>query len=192
MRWSKLLLVCFASLGTASAQEGPVRLHFEPGAVFTFNTPENDFEVGGTGALKLELPVLGSRKISPQVEAFGLFYNDPALLQRGVGGGVGIGARLKFLESPVQVHAGGRDDTKGNLFGNAWIDAHPLLTYAAGGLGVGFDAATGVALNVVPGVQAGPYVKFMLMDGSTHWIGGISISWISKGPSPVEPVPVPR
>ncbi|MFZ5468294.1 MAG: hypothetical protein ACOZIN_02555 [Myxococcota bacterium] len=182
MRSSAAMAALLLAAGAARAQEGPVRLHVEPGFSFQLNSPTRKVEIGGGGALKLELPVWGTKRVSPQLEVFGLFYDQALLLDQGTALGGGVGARVRLIDSEYWVHSGGRAGGQGHLFGNLWFDAHP--TWSAGGLGFGFDAALGAALNVAPGFQAGPFVKFALIDGEPNMLGGLTFSWVSKGKPP--------
>src|SRR5919198_3806554 len=75
-------------------------------------------------------------------------------------------------------HLGEKDPKghRGNLLGNAWVDADALLLGGGGAARVGFDVGAGIEASLVDGVQMGPYVKFLRDGAENMLIVGLSLS----------------
>ncbi len=134
-----------------------VNVHLEPAAGTGLSSA---FFVSGA-ALKVELGLFSLGPVAPQAELFGLGSGNSNALAAGSLFGAGVGLRWRILndEKGYLFTPGG---TPGNLFGNLWLDAHVALSN--GGPRLGFDAAVGVELSLLDGLQLGPFAKLIFLQ----------------------------
>lgn len=159
MRVRVLLVAALVAATPSLAEKAAVNFHLDPMAGTGLDKPKL---VTGA-ALKIDttlLQFLGP--VAPQIEFFGIGASDNTYLDDGGVFGGGLGARLRlfndekgFLLNPGSKHTG-------NLWGNAWVDAHVL--YASGGFGPGFDVGLGAELSLIEGLSVGPFAKFMFLS----------------------------
>jgi outer membrane protein OmpA-like peptidoglycan-associated protein len=154
----------------AWAEKSLWNIHLDPGLGVRLEQPRLATGVSA----KLDTTAFESLgPVSPQIEVFGLGattgqYFNGALF------GVGLGARLRLFndESGACFHPG--RSSRGNLWGNYWLDAH--LTLSPTERTVGFDVATGASFSVVTGLQIGPFAKFQFDPLYRTLLFGLSFS----------------
>jgi outer membrane protein OmpA-like peptidoglycan-associated protein len=172
----KRIAVVLATLlvGTpALAEKGDWNFHIDLGG-------GSDKSVGGW--IKLDTTLFGLGMISPQIEAFAIASQDPSFLAEGAAFGGGIGLRLRLFNDEEGYFFTPGDAPKGNLLGNLWIDAH--LTFAHGGIGLGFDSAIGYSFSWINGLQLGPYGKFTWSGPHKLFTAGVEFSIAAPYRSP--------
>jgi outer membrane protein OmpA-like peptidoglycan-associated protein len=195
------VLICVLGLvawpiGSARAESGEWNVHLEPGVGMLVGRPQSElWAIGGGGAAKLEW-ALGDR-IGLQVEASGLVFRDdrspdPSLHQRDPGAGgmllLGAGVRVRPFDDRggYALHLGDGPNHRGNLFGNVWIDADVGWVRTGTRNRIGFDAAVGLELSLMDGVQVGPFAKYVqIVESSSQLqpedariaLGGVSVSF---------------
>lgn len=146
-----LLLSC-----PALAEQAPVNFHLDPLAGTGLDKAK--FVSGAT--LKIDTTLIQALgPVAPQIEFFGLSAIDRTYLDDGSAFGGGIGLRLRLFNDERGYFWNPGQNRKGNVWGNAWIDAHATL--ASGGFGVGFDAAVGAEFSLIEGLSVGPYAKYI-------------------------------
>jgi outer membrane protein OmpA-like peptidoglycan-associated protein len=165
-----------ALTGEAWAESSDVNLHLEPSIGLGFGFTEGASPWGSGAAFKLDSPWLGIGPVAPQLQAFGLSYANHAALNEGSAFGFGVGLRVRLLDDHegYLIHLGREEGHKGNFFGNLWVDAH--ATYAAQGLGLGFDAAVGAESSLVDGLQVGPFLKYTMNGPVSGLFLGLSLT----------------
>ncbi|MBI2897051.1 MAG: OmpA family protein [Deltaproteobacteria bacterium] len=166
-----IVLTIILLSGRTQAESGLVNLHLEPAVGLLVTAPQSDrFGVGGGGAIKLE--IAPGERIGFQVMAAAMAFRDgtspdPALgvVDPGAGGLMmaGGGVRLRPFNDHggYAIHVGGADHHRGNLFGNLWLDADVGYVRTGPKNRLGFDAAIGLELSVMDGLQVGPYAKYL-------------------------------
>ncbi|MFO0594685.1 MAG: OmpA family protein [Myxococcaceae bacterium] len=165
------------------AEKAAVNFHLDP-----MVGPGLDKSIAVTGAsLKIDttlLKFLGP--VAPQVEVFGGSATNRTYLDDGSVFGVGFGARLRLFNDEKGYLFNPGTTRTGNLWGNAWVDAH--FTVSSGRFGPGFDVGAGVELSLLEGLSVGPFVKYMFFrqrpdeDFSTHNILLFGISFTIGAP----------
>jgi hypothetical protein len=127
-----------------------------------------------TGAsLKIDTTVLRFLgPLAPQVEAFGLGALTHAYLVEGSAFGVGVGARLRLFNDERGYLWNPGTRRTGNVWGNAWIDAHLTVNSP----GVGFDVGAGVELSLLEGLSLGPFAKFARVGPHSLLLFGLTIT----------------
>jgi outer membrane protein OmpA-like peptidoglycan-associated protein len=169
MRVRVLLVAALVAATPSLAEQAAVNFHLDPMVGTGLDKPKL---VTGA-ALKIDttlLKFLGP--VAPQVEFFGASASDRTYLDDGSVFGGGIGARLRLFNDEQGYLINPGTKRTGNLWGNAWVDAH--LTYASGGFGPGFDVGLGAELSLLEGLSIGPFAKFMffgqrqMVDVSPH------------------------
>ncbi len=152
-----MLVAALLAATPSLAEQAAVNFHLDPMVGTGLDKPKL---VTGA-ALKIDttlLTFLGP--VAPQLELFGASAADRTYLDDGSVFGGGLGARVRFFtdEQGYLVNPGTKHT--GNLWGNAWADAH--FTWSSGGFGPGFDVGVGAELSLIDGLSVGPFAKFML------------------------------
>lgn len=166
MRLRLLLVSTILVATTSSAEQAAVNFHLDPMVGTGLDTPRL---VTGA-ALKIDttlLKFLGP--VAPQIEFFGLSASNDTYLDKGSVFGGGIGARLRLFNDEKGYALNPGTKRTGNLWGNAWVDAH--LTINSGSFGAGFDVGAGAELSLIEGLSIGPFAKFMFFGQRTGDLG---------------------
>ena len=179
----RLLLVSTAFVATTSfAEQAAVNFHLDP----MVGTGLDTSKLVTGASLKIDttlLKFLGP--VSPQVEFFGASAANDTYLDKGAVFGGGIGARLRLFNDEQGYLFNPGTKRTGNLWGNAWVDAH--LTISSGNFGVGFDVGLGAEFSLVEGLSVGPFAKLQFfgqrpVDLSPHALLSFGVSFTIGAP----------
>lgn len=159
MRLRLLLVTASLAAMPSFAEQAAVNFHLDP----MVGTGIDKARLITGATLKIDttlLKFLGP--VAPQVEFFGASAADRTYLHEGSVFGGGIGARLRlFNDEKGYLFNPGQVNRTGNLWGNAWVDAH--VAWSSGGFGPGFDVGLGAELSMLEGLSMGPFAKFMFL-----------------------------
>ena len=159
----RLLLVTTILVATPSlAEQAAVNFHLDP----VVGLGLDNVRLVTGASLKVDLTVLKFLgPVAPQVEFFGASAANDTYLDKGSVFGGGLGARLRLFNDEQGYLFNPGTKRTGNLWGNAWVDAH--LTVASGGFGAGFDVGVGAELSLLEGLSIGPFAKYMFFGQRT-------------------------
>jgi outer membrane protein OmpA-like peptidoglycan-associated protein len=158
MRVRVLLVSALVAATPSLAEQAAVNFHLDPVVGTGLDRPKL---VTGA-ALKVDttlLKFLGP--VAPQLQFFGASASDRTYLDDGSVFGGGIGARIRIANDEKGYLFNPGTKRTGNLWGNAWADAH--LNFNSGGFGPGFDVGVGAELSLLEGLSVGPFAKFMFL-----------------------------
>jgi outer membrane protein OmpA-like peptidoglycan-associated protein len=183
MRLRVLLVAALFAATPSFAEQAAVNFHLDP----MVGTGLDRLKLVTGAALKIDttlLKFLGP--VSPQIEVFGASASDRTYFDDGSVFGAGFGARLRLFNDEKGYLLNPGSKHLGNLWGNAWVDAH--FTVSSGGFGPGFDAALGAEFSLIEGISIGPFAKFMffrqrdVVDQSPHAVLLFGLSFTIGAP----------
>ena len=164
--------------GPAEAESGRwLNLHLEPGAAIPLAAPSGT-PVGQGVFLKVDVPL--PIRLAAQATLGALSFGFGPFLNPGTGMGGGVGMRYRLLDDDQgylwHIGESSPGGHRGNLLGNAWVDANLIVLGGGPALRVGFDVGAGIEASLLDGVQVGPYLKFLRAGAENMLIAGISLS----------------
>lgn len=183
MRVRVLLVAALVAATPTFAEQAAVNFHLDP--MVGSGLDKSKLVTGAS--LKVDttlLKFLGP--VAPQLEFFGASAADRTYLDDGSVFGGGIGARVRLFNDEKGYFFNPGTKRTGNLWGNAWVDAH--LTFNSGGFGPGFDVGAGAEFSLLEGLSVGPFAKFMffgqrqIVDVSPHLILFFGLSFTIGAP----------
>ena len=173
-------LAALLATDPALAESGKwLNLHLEPGAAIPIASPSGA-RVGQGVFLKVDVPLPTPIRLAAQATlgALSFGFGPPLNPFTGIGGGVGVRYRLLDDDRGYLWHLGEKspEGHRGNLLGNAWVDADFIVLGGGPEVRVGFDVGAGIEASLLDGIQLGPYVKFLRAGAENILIAGISLS----------------
>ena len=163
----RLLIVSTALVATTSfAEQAAVNFHLDP----MVGTGLDESVLVTGASLKFNVTLLKFLgPVAPQIEVFGASASNDTYLDKGAVFGGGIGARVRLFNDEQGYLFNPGTKRTGNLWGNAWVDAH--LTINSGGFGPGFDVGAGAEFSLLEGLSIGPFAKFMFLGQRPEDLG---------------------